>query len=169
MDTIWQAVPSTLGGMGTSAILLLLLLAALLIAAAVGDVRTRLIPNRLTLAVALLAPAWWIAAGYSGHDMLLQIALSAGVLTVFAACFALGMMGGGDVKLLAALALWLPLVRMAQLLVWMALAGGVLTLAMLIAHRLRKSQGRLEIPYGVAISAAALLIVANEILTVPGT
>lgn len=155
--------------MNLAAILLLLLLAALLIVAAVGDVRTRIIPNRLNLAVALLAPVWWIAIGYSGHAMLLQIGLSAAVLAVFAACFAIGMMGGGDVKLLAALALWLPMGRMAVLLVWMALGGGVLTLAMLAAHRLRKSPDRIEIPYGVAISAAALLIVANEILTVPGT
>ena len=155
--------------MNFAAIILLLLLAVLLIVAAVGDVRTRIIPNGLNLAVALLAPVWWIAVGYSGHDMLLQIGLSGSVLALFAACFAVGMMGGGDVKLLAALALWLPMGRMAVLLVWMALGGGVLTLAMLAAHRLRKSPDRIEVPYGVAISAAALLIVANEILTVPGT
>jgi prepilin peptidase CpaA len=74
-------------------------------------------------------------------------------------------MGGGDVKLLAALGLWLPLIKMLVLLEWMALGGGLLTLGMVIAHRLRKSPEKLEIPYGVAIVGAGLLIVANDILT----
>jgi prepilin peptidase CpaA len=74
-------------------------------------------------------------------------------------------MGGGDVKLLAALGLWLPLTKMLILLEWMALGGGLLTLGMLMAHRLRKAPGKPEIPYGVAIVGAGLLVVANDILT----
>ncbi len=144
---------------------LLLILAVLLVVAATGDVRTRIIPNRLNAAIALLAIPFWFATGLSGHAMLIQIGLALAVLAIFAACFVVGMMGGGDVKLLTALALWMPFDKMAILLVWMALAGGVLTLAMLIFHRLRKNTEKIEIPYGVAISAAALLVVTNDILT----
>lgn len=144
---------------------LLAILAILLVIAAVGDVRTRIIPNWLNAAIALLAIPFWFAAGFSGHDMLIQLGLAGAVLAVFAGCFMIGMMGGGDVKMLAALALWMPLAKMFVLLVWMALAGGVLTIGMLIYYRLRKNTDKIEIPYGVAISTSALLLVTNDILT----
>jgi len=147
---------------------LLIVLSVLLIVVAVGDIRTRIIPNWLNGAIALLAIPFWFALGLGPQAILIQIGLSCTVLAVFAACFAIGMMGGGDVKLLAALALWLPFGNMLSLLVWMALAGGVLTLVMLVLKRIRKTTERLEVPYGVAISAAALLLVANDILTTPG-
>jgi prepilin peptidase CpaA len=149
------------------AILLLCLLAGLLAVAAFTDIRSRIIPNRLNLAVALLALPWWFATDLTGTDILIQIGLATGVLCIFASCFAIGMMGGGDVKLLAALSLWLPFQKLAVMLFWMAIAGGVLTLGMVIAHRVRNAPDRPEIPYGVAIVAAALLIVANDILTIP--
>ncbi len=103
--------------------------------------------------------------GLSGHEMLFQLALSGAVFVFFALCFAVGMMGGGDVKLLAALGLWLPVTKMLMMLEVMALAGGLLTLGMVIAHKLRKAPGKPEIPYGVAIVGASLLVVANDILT----
>ena len=148
-----------------AALSLLCLLALLLTVAAVTDIRARIILNPLNAAIALLAPAWWWAMGLTGHEMLFQAGIALLVLVAFAGCFALGMMGGGDVKLTAAVALWLPLGQLATMLVWMALGGGVLTAGMLIAHRLRGAGGRPEIPYGVAIVAATLLIVANDILT----
>ncbi|HWI86214.1 MAG TPA: prepilin peptidase [Sphingomonas sp.] len=151
--------------MSLYAILMLSLLAALLVTAAVTDIRERIISNRLNALIAILAIPWWFAAGLSGADILLQFLLAAAVLIIFAGCFALGMMGGGDVKLLAALGLWLPVGKMLLMLEWMALGGGILTLGMVIAHRVRKKSGRPEIPYGVAIVGSALLTVANHILT----
>ena len=68
------------------------------------------------------------------------------------------MMGGGDVKMLGALALWLPLQPLVWLLILMSLIGGVLTVIMLIEHRLKKSERPLEIPYGVAIAIAAIIV-----------
>ena len=146
-------------------ILMLALLGALLVVAAVTDIRSRIISNRLNAAIALLAVPWWFAIGLGGYDVLFQIGLAAAVLVVFAICFALGMMGGGDVKLLAALGLWLPLTKMLIMLEIMALGGGLLTIGMVIAHKLRKAPGKPEIPYGVAIVGAALLVVTNDILT----
>ena len=149
-----------------SALMLLGLLASLVAVAAVSDIRTRTISNGLNLIVALLALPWWWSMGLSGSAMMGQIALAAGMLVLFAACFAAGMMGGGDVKLLAALALWLPFVELAQLLIWMALGGGVLTMAMLLRRRLAGSKEAIEVPYGVAIAGATLLMVTNHILTI---
>jgi len=151
--------------MSVFVILMLALLAALLVTAAVTDIRSRIISNRLNAAVALLAFPWWFAIHLSGYEILFQVGLALAVFTLFAICFALGMMGGGDVKLLAALGLWLPLTKMMAMLEVMALAGGLLTIGMLIAHKLRKAPGKPEIPYGVAIVGAALLVVTNDILT----
>jgi prepilin peptidase CpaA len=151
--------------MSLFAMLMLGLLGLLLVTAAVTDIRARIISNRLNAAIALLAVPWWFAAGYAPYDILFQLGLACALLALFAALFAVGMMGGGDVKLLAALGLWLPLTKMLILLEWMALGGGVLTLGMVIAHRLRKAPGRPEIPYGVAIVGAGLLVITNLILT----
>ncbi|GBH29908.1 MAG: peptidase [Sphingobium sp.] len=138
-------------------IILLCALGALLIAAAVTDLRARIISNRLNLAVAALAPLWWLANGYAlWPDMAVQLLVGAAIFTLFAALFALGMMGGGDVKLLTALALWFPWQAILSLVVLMALLGGVVTLVTVIHHKMTHRLGQPEIPYGVAISLAAL-------------
>jgi prepilin peptidase CpaA len=142
-----------------------LVLAMLLVGAIATDLHARIIPNWLTLAVALLAVPWWLATGLGGSAVLLQIGVALAALALFSAIFALGMMGGGDVKLIAALGLWLPPLAFCEMLVWMALAGGALTIVMLALHRLRRAEAQPEIPYGVAISASALLVLANHILT----
>jgi prepilin peptidase CpaA len=73
-------------------------------------------------------------------------------------------MGGGDVKLAAALALWFPPVSTLRFLVIMSIAGGLLTLVVLLVHRLRKKEGRPEVPYGVAIAIGGLAILAQRFL-----
>lgn len=144
---------------------LLAVLAALLIRAAVTDIRARIISNPLNAAIALLAPLYWWSAGLAPWpDMAVQIGLSLAVLALFAALFAAGMMGGGDVKLLAALALWFPAGALLWLLMLMALIGGVVTLVTLVAHRARRRSGRAEIPYGVAIALAGLWVIGEPYL-----
>ena len=83
---------------------------------------------------------------------------------LLALAFFAGMMGGGDVKLAAALALWFPPGVTVKFLVLMSIAGGVLTLAVLGWHRLKEREGRPEIPYGVAISFGGLAILAQRFL-----
>jgi len=73
-------------------------------------------------------------------------------------------MGGGDVKLTAALALWFPPLSTVKFLILMSLAGGVLTLVILAVHRAKKLQGRPEIPYGVAIAFGGLAILTQRFL-----
>ncbi|MAW98862.1 MAG: peptidase [Sphingomonas sp.] len=144
---------------------LLALLVALLLWAGVEDVRRREIANWKNAVIALLAPLWWVALGLPlWPAMAIQFALGVVVLLLFGLAFALGQMGGGDVKLLAALALWLPLRPLISMLVLMALIGGVLTLTMMAGRYLRRSEGPLEVPYGVAIVLACLITLREPIL-----
>jgi prepilin peptidase CpaA len=144
---------------------LVAVLALLLLVAAVIDIRTFTISNKLVLVVALLAPLFWWASGVPlWPDAALRVAISAGVFTVLAITFYLGMMGGGDVKLAAALVLWFPPAATIAFLVLMSLAGGVLTLVVLSAHKIRHREGRPEIPYGVAIAFGGLWLVAQRFL-----
>ena len=145
--------------------LLLAALAAILVFAAVVDVRTFTISNRLNLTVALLAPVYWESVALPlWPGFAVQVAAAAIVFLLLAGAFYAGMMGGGDVKLAAALALWFPPVGTIKFLVWMSVAGGVLTLAILGWHRLQKREGRPEIPYGVAIAFGGLAILTQRFL-----
>jgi prepilin peptidase CpaA len=128
-------------------------------------VRTFTISNRLNAAVALMAPLyWWSTALPLWPDVAIQIGLGVGVFVLLAAAFYAGMMGGGDVKLAGALALWFSPVSTVKFLVLMSLAGGVLTLFVVALHRVRKREGRPEIPYGVAIAFGGLAILAQRYL-----
>ena len=154
--------------------ILLILLAIILVVAAVIDVRTFTISNRLNATVALLAPVyWWSIALPLWPDAAIQVGVAAAVFAVLAITFYIGMMGGGDVKLAAALALWFSPGSTIKFLVIMSLAGGLLTVIVLIAHRMRPGKiknsdgetgGKPEIPYGVAIAIGALWILAQRFL-----
>jgi prepilin peptidase CpaA len=145
--------------------LLLGLLAILLLVAAVIDVRTFTISNTLNLSIALLAPLYWLSIALPiWPNAAIQLAVGAGVFTLLAAAFYAGMMGGGDVKLAAALALWFTPASTLKFLVLMSLAGGVLTLVVVALHRMRGRSGRPEIPYGVAIAFGGLVILTQRFL-----
>ncbi|MGK6321123.1 A24 family peptidase [Sphingomonas sp. DT-204] len=140
-------------------------LALLLVSAGIEDVRTREIANWKNAAIASLAPAWWWASGlelWPGAAIQLGVALI--VFAFFVGAFALGQMGGGDVKLIGALALWLPPMPLMWMLVVMSLVGGALTLVMLAERWWRGEERRLEIPYGVAIAIAGLLSLHEPII-----
>lgn len=144
---------------------LLGLLGLMLAIAAVGDLRRRMISNRLNLAIALGAiPFWWSIGLDPWPGAALQVAVAAVVFLIFAAAFAIGAMGGGDVKLIGAVALWLPVQAMLPLLVIMAIAGGALTLGMLIRHRIGRRTEPLEVPYGVAIAFAGICLIGERFL-----
>lgn len=145
--------------------ILLGILALLLVVAAVIDVRTFTISNRLNLGVALMAPLyWWSAHLPLWPDIGIQVAIAAGVFALLAVAFYAGMMGGGDVKLAAALALWFSPASTLRFLVFMSIAGGVLTLVVVGLHRLKKKPGKPEVPYGVAIAVGGLLILIQRFL-----
>src|SRR5690242_13584508 len=144
---------------------LLLGLAAILVVAGVIDVRTVTISTGLTRTVALMAPLYWLSISMPWWpDVGIQLAGGVVVFALLALAFYAGMMGGGDVKLAAALALWFSPSAIIKFLVFMSLAGGVLTLVVLAWHRAKRREGKPEIPYGVAIAFGGLAILAQPFL-----
>ncbi len=150
---------------------LLVVLAALIAAAAVEDaVRLRI--SNLTCGGVLVAAL--IAMGFAGfHPGLWQnglvfLVLLLGGMMVFNA----GKMGGGDVKLLAVIGLWMDIRAGVWLLASVLLAGGVLALLYLLGRMaFRKRRRRLGqddrrgagIPYGLAIVAGAAFVFATQL------
>ncbi|ANK13000.1 A24 family peptidase [Erythrobacter neustonensis] len=144
---------------------LLIALAIALLIAAFTDLRRRQIDNWLNAAIALTAPVFWWASGMElWPDVAIQLAVGLGAFAVLAALFAFKVMGGGDVKLLAALALWLPFYNFMQLLLIMAIAGGVLTVLLIFWHTARRQRDRIAVPYGVAIAFGGLWVLAQNYL-----
>jgi len=138
------------------------------VAAAASDLVRYQIPNTVCLvlagAFALHAPAMPLTA--AGAHLLAGLAMMA----VAAAGFAFRLMGGGDAKLLAAATLWMGWQDLLPFLFVTAMAGAAIGIFLLAARRLAPDpppEGRWwslvmarssGIPYGIAISAAGLLM-----------
>jgi prepilin peptidase CpaA len=153
----------------------LALMAALLVGAGAQDLRTMQIANGFSLAIAGLFGVWAVTGLAGGQMSLLELAMAlgcgVGVFAVGAAAFAAGALGGGDVKLLAAVSLFAGPQRLLDLLIIIAIAGGVLGLAtlagapigrpaMAVAGPLR-ARLRSGLPYGPAIAAGGLWVAAS--------
>jgi prepilin peptidase CpaA len=146
----------------------------LLVAAAYGDLRRYRISNRLVGAVVLCfvvlaaAKASWAFIGWS-------LAAAACTFVLAAALFALGQFGGGDTKLLTAMALWTQFYDLPRFLLVMTASGGLLGVVWLIRRRRQQrstvaagtsneqiSSARNarevpnKLPYGVAIAIAGI-------------
>jgi prepilin peptidase CpaA len=142
---------------------LLVALAIALLVAAATDWRRRQIDNWLNLAIVVGAPLFWWSSSLSlWPGVAIQLGVCVAAFAVFAAFFALKWMGGGDVKLLTALALWIEPEWFLRLLVIMALVGGVLTIVLGAWHVTRRQHHKLAIPYGVAIAAAGLWVLGTH-------
>jgi prepilin peptidase CpaA len=156
---------------------ILIIAIGLLAVIAYGDVRTRRIPNALCLAIVLLGTFRIILAEdatAAGHTL-------AVAAVMFAAAFVLfwrGAVGGGDAKLVAAMALLVGHHGLFDFLVLMSFLGGALALAIIARDSLRQHLIRLRasvhrtaiplvedpagptkstIPYGAAIAAAGVI------------
>ncbi|MCB2066882.1 MAG: prepilin peptidase [Erythrobacter sp.] len=136
---------------------LLAALAIALLVAAFTDLKSRRIANWLNAGIALGAPLFWIATGMDlWPDVAAQLGVALATFAVLSVLFALKAMGGGDVKLLTALALWIAPLNFLKLVVMMALIGGVLTLGFGGYYVIKRQRDKIAIPYGVAIAAAGL-------------
>lgn len=148
---------------------LLAALGLLLVSAGIEDARARNIANWKNAAIALLAPLWWWANGLAlWPDIAVQLGLASLVFAFFVGAFAIGQMGGGDVKLLGALALWLPVQPLVGMLMLMSLVGGALTIVM-VAERWTQLRGGLRAlpwrtigPVVLGVLALALLVHAGR-------
>lgn len=140
-------------------------LAIALLFAAFTDIRERKIANWLNAGIALAAPLFWWSDNLAlWPDVAMQLGVAVTAFVVLAGLFALKMMGGGDVKLLTALALWIEPTWFLRLLIVMALIGGVLTVIMGAIHIIRRQRQRLAVPYGVAIASAGLWVLGTHYL-----
>ena len=148
--------------------------AGLMATAAFEDLRRLIIPNGLILGLCALWPLHVVTApvltlAAAGTATL----CAAAVFIVGALLFSRGLIGGGDVKLLAAATLWAGPAATVSLLVLTSLLGGLLCLllltpigALIAAVRpiVRDSgdpargANPVLVPYGVAIAAAALIV-----------
>lgn len=154
---------------------------ALLLAAACGDVWKRKIPNPINAALGVTG---LVAQAHDRSWASMGSGAAAGFLTLALLWvpWRSGRVGGGDVKLAAAAAVWLGLSRLPEYLLLAAVAGGVVSLvyyalssrdarreirtnltdaalrARLPAVSVASTGGRPSVPYGVAFAGAAALI-----------
>ena len=150
-------------GWGILSYALVAALVLILLSAGIEDARRREIANWKNAAIALMAPLWWFLQGYGLADAGIQLVIALAVFAVFAGAFHFGWMGGGDVKMIGALALWLPMQALFFMLMVMSVIGGVLTLIMMLDHWRRKAPGAVETPYGVAIAMASMIALSEPI------
>jgi len=166
--------------MALASFALVMVFPALVIFAAVRDATSFTIPNWISLAIV----AAFLPAAALLHLPLLTVLGALGVGFAFLVAgmgmFALRWIGGGDAKLFAACGLWLGWPAAPAFLVWTAVAGGVLALALLSGRkwagyypgarpqwitRLVTPGG--DIPYGLAIAAGALAAFPTSLLMHP--
>ncbi len=149
----------------------LILFPTIMAFAASSDLLTMTISNRVSIILVAGFLALALMSGMAPAEVLSHVGAGALVLVVAFGFFTRGWIGGGDAKLAAATAMWLGFGYLLNYLVYASLLGGGLTL-MLIEFRLVPLPGLLagqfwaqrlhrqdgDIPYGIALAGAALLI-----------
>lgn len=151
--------------------LLILAIAALSVLwAAASDIKKFRIPNAAS--TVCFATAIIYASLTPQYNWLMHIGA---FVVLFVICFALfhfGWLGGGDVKLISAMGFWTGFAYLLPFLLIMTVAGAVLAVsfAVIKALRGRSKAGETKnteawrtaaMPYGVAISVAALVFYAH--------
>src|SRR5258705_8379767 len=152
----------------------------LLLYVATIDIATRLIRNEICLVLALLGIAGQFASPMQVAGSLIAATI---LLLLLLVIYQRGWIGGGDVKLLVALAIGLPMMGVIQLLTITALAGGILALVHLMMRllpppRLAPAGASLvrpvyaverwrhmrhaPLPYGVAIACGGIWAVFSK-------
>ena len=166
MVTVWQSFVVNAEQM-TSEPLAYFTLGALAIALMVSiytDIRYRLIYNSLNIAIALGAPLYWAATGgFTLPEIGIHLLTAGLTFAFFAVAFHFGAMGGGDVKLFGALALWFHWIQVIQLILYASILGALVTIIFVVIHKIKQRDGRARIPYGVAISLSGLWIAGERI------
>lgn len=151
-------------------LILLAILPALVIVAGLKDLTSMKIPNWIS---GLLILGFFPAAlllGLTVSEIGIHLAVAVAALLIGMGLFALNLLGGGDVKLMAAACLWLGLSGSGVFVLATAVVGGVFSLALLVSRAwlqpyMRAGPGWLvqlmepkgHIPYGVAIAIGALV------------
>jgi prepilin peptidase CpaA len=139
--------------------------------AASSDLLTMTISNRVSIVLVAGFFALAVMSGMAMTEVLSHVGAGAVVLVVSFGFFARGWIGGGDAKLAAATAIWFGFGYLMNYLVYASLLGGALTFLLIEfrlvplpgllagqfwAQRLHRQGG--DIPYGIALAGAALLV-----------
>jgi prepilin peptidase CpaA len=140
---------------------LLVLAAGIVTWAAINDLRSNIIPNAASVALFVLWTGWVIsgAAVQVGYSL----GIGAAIFAAGAVLFHFNQMGGGDVKLMTVLGIWAGPAGILPLLLQVAVAGGMLTMAWIAYGRFAapalgrvvQLESKRVVPYGVAIAAGA--------------
>lgn len=145
--------------------ILMLLAAILMICSAISDLRWREISNGLNGLIAVFAIPFWYFAGWSlWPDVAMAAGVAAAIFAVFLLMFVFNAMGGGDVKNVFAVFLWVPVSLAMPSLMVMALSGAAVSAAMLVWQIVTRPAAKPQVPYGVAIAAAGLWALHQEYL-----
>ncbi len=141
-----------------------------LIVAAAWDIVTQEIPNLSAVAVVVAFVIVAIAESLGLWAVVTHLLVGAAAFGVFGAFFWRGWMGGGDVKLIAACAIWFGASGVLPYLLMLAFIGGGFALLVLIARLAIPERVQLKpmwlkrlmlsregVPYGVAIATAGLI------------
>ncbi|HKY82450.1 MAG TPA: prepilin peptidase [Sphingobium sp.] len=147
--------------------LILLVLSLLLVAAAIEDMAKLRISNIFPMLVMALFVGWVVATGWQ-NDIWRNGTLFLAVFALGCGLFALRWMGGGDVKLLAACALWFDWNAALPWFVYVTVGGGILAFLIMAGRRLVPRTVREgsslaifapsgPIPYGVAIALGTIM------------
>lgn len=152
--------------------LILLALVGLLAWGAVSDLLTLTIPNRVSVAIIAMYPAWVIAM-WPAVDPLMGLACGLGALAICFVLFSMKIVGGGDAKFLSAVCLWAGPQHLGAVLLTTAVAGGLLAIFVLgyltvrnreftvVSHAVANCQtmARAPTPYGIAIALGGVHLV----------
>ena len=152
----------------------------LMLYASITDVKTLRIPNWISIATIALFGIFLLVGGKT-LVIWQHLAVAAVVLVIGFGVYSFGYMGAGDIKLMSAVALWAGPLHVLDFLLFMSLFGAALALIVLGGKRylLWDKEGwspsqwsrffpawvrRGLLPYGVAISLAALMSIPSVIL-----
>ncbi len=154
-----------------TAIAILAMFPLCMIFATFYDLFTMTIPNRITLALVIGFAIFAPLVGMTLETAAWHVGIAFIALVVGFALFSLGVMGGGDAKLIAASALWFGTAFTVPYLAIATLLGGVLTVAVIFGRRfalpenlaripwISRLHDRKEgVPYGAALGPAAVYV-----------
>jgi prepilin peptidase CpaA len=143
-----------------------------LVSAAAWDLRSRIVPNWLVLAVGgvglilrMMTAEW--------HGIWVSACVAAIIFVMLRLLSALGTFGGGDVKLISAIALGQPPAAMLPILLGIGVAGGVIAIFYIVCNQSQRrsrqitevSARHLEMPYAPAILAGFVWYELGGVMT----
>ena len=138
------------------ALLYLLVAISLLLFMTITDFEQQVILNEMVFLLALLGLCYTLHLQLALQDHLLA-ALGGGLLFLFIAFISKGSLGGGDIKLIAALGLWLGIKGLITVIIYGAIAGGIAALLLLLLKKATRKQFLAYGPY-FALSAIGIIL-----------